>query len=194
VNRVLALLACALMVSCGGASTPSTSSSTAARSIAPSAAATADPRTCPAVPSGVTVKTASLELVKGGIVQMALRPDKAPSTVATFISKVNAGFYNGLTFHRVVADFVVQGGDPKGDGTGGGNQPTELSDLPFCKGSLGIARGGDVKISNDSQWFICTGSCRHLDNLYTNFGQVTSGMDVVLGIKIGDKIKSIKIG
>jgi peptidyl-prolyl cis-trans isomerase B (cyclophilin B) len=142
----------------------------------------------------VTVKTATLELVKGGIVQMALRPDKAPSTVATFISKVNAGFYNGLTFHRVVADFVVQGGDPNGDGFGGGTQATELSDLPFCKGSLGIARGGDVKVSNDSQWFICTGSCRHLDNLYTNFGQVTSGMDVVLGIKVGDKIKSIKIG
>jgi len=146
------------------------------------------------VPSGVTVKTASVELAKGGIVQLALRPDKAPSTVATFISKVNAGFYNGLTFHRVVADFVAQGGDPKGDGTGGGTQATELSDLPFCKGSLGIARGNDVKISNDSQWFICTGSCRHLDNLYTNFGQVTSGMEVALGIKVGDKIKSIKIG
>jgi cyclophilin family peptidyl-prolyl cis-trans isomerase len=135
-----------------------------------------------------------VELAKGGVVQLALRPDKAPNTVATFISKANSGFYNGLTFHRVVADFVVQGGDPKGDGTGGGTQATELSDLPFCKGSLGIARGNDIKVSNDSQWFICTGTCRHLDNLYTNFGQVTSGMDVALGIKVGDKIKSIKIG
>jgi len=194
VNRGLALLACVLILSCGGASTSRTSSPTTVRSSAPSAAATADARACPAVPSGVTVKTASVELAKGGIVQLALRPDKAPSTVATFISKVNASFYNGLTFHRVVADFVVQGGDPNGDGFGGGTQPTELSDLPFCKGSLGIARGNDVKVSNDSQWFICTGSCRHLDNLYTNFGQVTSGMDVVLGIKVGDKIKSIKIG
>lgn len=197
-NRVLALLACALIVGCGGASTSSVPSPTAVRSIAPTAALTtaptADARNCAAVASGVTVKTASLELAKGGVVQIALRPDKAPNTVATFVTKVNAGFYNGLTFHRVVADFVVQGGDPKGDGTGGGNQPTELNDLPFCKGSLGIARGGDIKVSNDAQWFVCTGTCRFLDGMYTNFGQVTSGMDVVLGIKIGDKIKSIKIG
>jgi peptidyl-prolyl cis-trans isomerase B (cyclophilin B) len=198
VNRPAALLACLLIISCGGAATPSVATPTATRSIAPSAppttAPTADTRSCAAVPAGVTVKTASMELAKGGIVQMALRPDKAPNTVATFITKVNAGFYNGLTFHRVVADFVVQGGDPRGDGTGGGNQPTELNDLPFCKGSLGIARGSDIKISNDSQWFICTGTCRSLDAMYSNFGQVTSGMDVVLGIKVGDKIKSIKIG
>lgn len=134
-----------------------------------------------------------MELAKGGVVQMALRPDKAPNTVATFISKANAGFYNNLTFHRVIGDFVAQGGDPQGTGSGGGNQPTELSDLPFCKGSLGIARGPDIKVSNDAQWFICTGTCRHLDGQYTNFGQVTSGMDVALGIKVGDKIKSIRV-
>jgi cyclophilin family peptidyl-prolyl cis-trans isomerase len=199
VKRAFALLACVLIAACGGASTSSTSTSstslpTALRTVAPSAAATADARTCPAVPSGVAVKTATLELVKGGVVQMVLRPDKAPSTVATFISKASAGFYNNLTFHRVEADFVVQGGDPQGNGFGGGNQPTELSDLPFCKGALGIARGNDIKISNDAQWFICTGTCRFLDRMYTNFGQVTGGMDVVLGIKVGDKIKSIKIG
>jgi cyclophilin family peptidyl-prolyl cis-trans isomerase len=192
VTRALALFACVLVVACGGTAT--STSPTPARSVAPTVAPTADARNCAPVAAGVTVKTATMELAKGGVVQLALRPDKAPSTVATFITKVNAGFYNGLTFHRVVADFVVQGGDPKGDGTGGGTQATELSDLPFCKGALGIARGNDVKVSNDSQWFICTGSCRHLDNLYTNFGQVTSGMDVVLGIKVGDKIKSIKIG
>jgi cyclophilin family peptidyl-prolyl cis-trans isomerase len=198
VNRGLGLLACVLIAGCGGASTSTATSPTPPRSVVPSAAATTvptvDARSCAPVPSGVTVRTASLELAKGGIVQLALRPDKAPTTVATFITKVNAGFYNGLTFHRVVADFVVQGGDPKGDGTGGGNQPTELNDLPFCKGSLGIARGGDIKVSNDAQWFVCTGTCRFLDGMYTNFGQVTSGMEVVLGIKIGDKIKSIKIG
>ncbi len=190
--RVLALLACVLVVGCGGAAT--STSPPPARSVAPSVAPAVDARNCAPVPAGVTVKTATMELAKGGVVQLALRPDKAPNTVATFIAKVNAGFYNGLTFHRVVADFVVQGGDPKGDGTGGGNQPTELNDLPFCKGALGIARGGDIKVSNDSQWFVCTGTCRFLDAMYTNFGQVTSGMDVVLGIKIGDKIKSIKSG
>jgi cyclophilin family peptidyl-prolyl cis-trans isomerase len=193
VNRVIGLLACVLIIACGSANTPTVASPTAARTVA-SVAPSNDPRTCPPLPAGVTVKTAVVELAKGGVVQLALRADKAPNTVATFVSKVSAGFYNGLTFHRVVADFVVQGGDPIGDGTGGGTQPTELSDLPFCKGSLGIARGGDIKVSNDSQWFICTGACRHLDNLYTNFGQVTSGMDVALGIKVGDKIKSIKIG
>lgn len=192
-RRVSALLACALMVGCGGASTSSTPAPTAVRSVAPSVAATADPRTCPAVTSSVAVKTATLELVKGGVVQIALRPDKAPNTVATFISKANTGFYSNLTFHRVEADFVVQGGDPQGNGFGGGSQATELSDLPFCKGALGIARGNDIRVSNDSQWFICTGTCRFLDRMYTNFGQVTSGMDVVLRIKVGDKIKSIKI-
>ena len=193
-SRVVGLVACVLIAACGGAATPSVASPTLARSVAPTVAPTTDTRSCAPIPSGVTVRTASVELAKGGVVQLALRPDKAPNTVATFISKANSGFYNGLTFHRVVADFVVQGGDPKGDGTGGGTQATELSDLPFCKGSLGIARGNDIKVSNDSQWFICTGSCRHLDNLYTNFGQVTSGMDVALGIRMGDKIKSIKIG
>jgi len=192
VNRVLALIACVLVAGCGGAAT--SPSPTPARTVAPSVAPAPDARNCAPVPAGVTVKTATMELAKGGVVQLALRPDKAPNTVATFLTKVNAGFYNGLTFHRVVADFVVQGGDPKGDGTGGGNQPTELNDLPFCKGALGIARGGDIKVSNDSQWFVCIGTCRFLDAMYTNFGQVTSGMDVVLGIKIGDKIKSIKSG
>jgi len=196
VKRVAALLACFIFVACGGGS--SLASPTPTRSIAPSAAATSatntDPRNCPPIASGIAVRRASMELAKGGVVEMALRPDKAPNTVATFISKANAGFYNNLTFHRVLADFVAQGGDPLGTGSGGGNQPTELSDLPFCKGSLGIARGPDVKVSNDSQWFICTGACRHLDGQYTNFGQVTSGMDVALGIKVGDKIKSIKIG
>jgi peptidyl-prolyl cis-trans isomerase B (cyclophilin B) len=189
--RILGLVACVLIVACGGAATPSP---TPTKSVVPTVAATADARSCAPVPSGVAVKTASIEMAKGGIVQLALRPDKAPTTVATFISKSNAGFYNGLTFHRVEADFVVQGGDPNGDGRGGGNQATELNDLPFCKGSLGIARGNDIKISNDSQFFICTGTCRFLDRMYTNFGQVTSGMDVVLGIRVGDKIKSIKIG
>ncbi len=195
-RRAAALLACTLFVACGGGA--SLASPTPTRAVAPSVPATAatntDPRSCPPLGATVAIKRASMELAKGGVVEMALRPDKAPNTVATFIAKANAGFYNNLTFHRVIGDFVAQGGDPQGTGSGGGNQATELSDLPFCKGSLGIARGGDIKVSNDSQWFICTGSCRHLDGQYTNFGQVTSGMDVALGIKVGDKIKSIKIG
>jgi len=140
----------------------------------------------------------TVELEKGGSFTLELRADKAPNTVANFIKKANAGDYDGTTFHRVVPGFVAQGGDPlsKTDpqraGTGGGKQPTELSDLPFVKGALGIARGGDIKVSNDAQWFVCLDAAPHLDGAYTNFGRVTSGMDVVLGIRVGDKIKSVR--
>jgi cyclophilin family peptidyl-prolyl cis-trans isomerase len=144
-------------------------------------------------------KTATVELEKGGSFTIELRADKAPNTVANFITKARAGDYDGTTFHRVVPGFVAQGGDPlsKTDpqraGTGGGNQPTELNDLPFVKGAVGIARGGDIKVSNASQFYICTGDAPHLNGQYTNFGTVTSGMDVVLGIRIGDKIKTITV-
>src|SRR5260221_8132701 len=95
-----------------------------------------------------------------------LRPDKAPKTVSNFAFRANKGLYDGLTFHRVVAGFVVQGGDPFSSvgnpnasrvGQGGGTQCTELSDLAFVKGAVGIARGPDINISNDFQFFICIG-------------------------------------
>jgi cyclophilin family peptidyl-prolyl cis-trans isomerase len=152
--------------------------------------------------SDPTGSKATVELAKGGTFAFTLRADKAPKTVANFARKSRAGDYDGTTFHRVVAGFVAQGGDPlsktlsAGDqrlGTGGGQQETELSDLPFNKGAVGVARGGDIKVSNDSQFYVCLEAAPHLNGQYTNFGQVTSGMDVVLGIKIGDKIKTIKI-
>jgi cyclophilin family peptidyl-prolyl cis-trans isomerase len=142
--------------------------------------------------------TATVELEKGGSFTIQLRADKAPNTVANFIKKANAGDFDGTTFHRVVPGFVAQGGDPlsKTDpqraGTGGGKQPTELSDLPFVKGAVGVARGGDINVSNDAQWFVCLDAAPHLNGAYTNFGTVTSGMDVVLGIRVGDKIKSVR--
>lgn len=115
------------------------------------------------------------------------------------MSKARAGDYDGTTFHRVVPNFVAQGGDPYSKngggtvGTGGGTQDTELNDLPFTTGAVGIARGQDIKISNASQFFIVTGNAPHLNGQYTNFGRVTAGMDVVLGIKVGDKIKTIRV-
>ena len=69
----------------------------------------------------------------------------------------------------------------------------EPSDLPFTKGSVGVARGGDPKISNDAQFFICIGSCAHLNGLYTNFGQVVSGQDVADRVRVGDRIRSIRV-
>lgn len=195
---ILALIAAA----CGGGAVPgdqrgfSTSDAFATRT--PGGIATATPPTSPSpAPQGGT-RTATVELEKGGSFTLELRADKAPNTVANFIKKADAGDYDGTTFHRVVPNFVAQGGDPYSKsgagqpGTGGGKQPTELSDLPFVKGALGIARGGDIKVSNDAQWFVCLEAAPHLDGAYTNFGNVTSGMDVVLGIRVGDKIKSVR--
>ncbi|MGH2472414.1 MAG: peptidylprolyl isomerase [Candidatus Limnocylindria bacterium] len=168
-----------------------------------STSATATPtKSLTTAPPGLPASKATVELAKGGSFVFTLRADKAPKTVANFAKKSRAGDYDGTTFHRVVPGFVAQGGDPlsktlpAGDarlGTGGGQQATELSDLPFVTGAVGAARGGDIRVSNDAQFYVCLGDAPHLNGQYTNFGQVTSGMDVVGAIKIGDKIKSIKI-
>jgi len=147
---------------------------------------------CPGAPNQTSSK-ATITLEKGGTIVIQLRPDKAVKTVSIFALKSNTGFYNGLTFHRVVPGFVIQGGDPLGNGTGGGNECTELNDLPFVKGAVGMARANDINISNDSQFFICIGECRNLDKMYTNFGLVISGQDVADHVQIGDKIKSIRV-
>jgi cyclophilin family peptidyl-prolyl cis-trans isomerase len=133
--------------------------------------------------------TASITTSKG-VIELELYADKAPGTVANFQKKADSKYYENLTFHRV-EDWVIQGGDPLGNGTGGAKMPTELNDVPFVAGSLGVARGGDIKVSNDSQFFICTTDCGWLTGQYTNFGKVTKGMDVVKNIAIGDKILSV---
>src|SRR5687768_6382770 len=140
-----------------------------------------------------TKQTATVELEDGTSFAFELRPDKAPKTVANFIKKATSGFYDGLTFHRVVPGFVAQGGDPLGTGTGGGDQATELSDLPFKKGAVGVARGGNIEISNDAQFYVTTGDAPHLNGKYTNFGQISAGQEAVDAIKIGQKIKKITI-
>lgn len=136
---------------------------------------------------------ATVELERGGTFTIALRPDKAPQTVANFVEKAKSGFYDGKTFHRV-EEWVVQGGDPDGSGRGGGKMPSELNDLPFSTGAAGIARGPDIKVNNDSQFFVTKSDASWLNNQYTNFGQITSGQDVVSGIKVGDKIKKVTVG
>jgi cyclophilin family peptidyl-prolyl cis-trans isomerase len=131
---------------------------------------------------------------KDGQIVLKLYRDQAPNTVATFLKKVNSGFYNGLTFHRVIAGFMAQGGDPTGTGTGGGSQKSELNNVPFVRGSVGLARTPATKeISNDSQFFICftTEGCQHLTGDYVNFGEVISGLDVLDQIQPGDKIIEI---
>lgn len=128
-----------------------------------------------------------------GLIVVEFYTAEAPGTVKNFITKAVTGYYNNLTFHRV-EDWVVQGGDPAGNGTGGGDMPTELSEKPFARGSLGIARTpADIRISNDSQFFITKTASPHLNGQYTNFGIVKSGIDVVDKIQIGDKILSITV-
>lgn len=137
-------------------------------------------------------KIVKLSTAKGDIL-IKLYPDKAPNTVANFLSKAESGFYTNLTFHRVEPGFVIQGGDPLGNGTGGGKIASELNDVPFKRGSVGVARGMDRAVSNDAQFYIClaTETCSHLTGEYVNFGEVIDGMDVVDKIVVGDKITGL---
>jgi peptidyl-prolyl cis-trans isomerase B (cyclophilin B) len=128
-----------------------------------------------------------------GEIKFELYQDVAPLTVLNFIDLARSGFYDGLTFHRVVPNFVVQGGCPRGDGWGGPAYyiRCEYSDLPFERGTVGIATSGHD--TGGSQFFICHSPQPHLDARYTVFGQVVSGMDVVDQLVIGDVIQKIII-
>jgi peptidyl-prolyl cis-trans isomerase B (cyclophilin B) len=142
------------------------------------------------VPSSQTENiTATIKTSRGDI-ELTLYPKDAPNTVNNFLAKAKSGFYADKIFHRV-EDWVIQGGDPLGNGTGGGDIPTELNNKPFVAGALGVARAGDIKVSNDSQFFITKTDSQFLNNQYTNFGIVTKGIDVVNKIQIGDKILEI---
>lgn len=127
-----------------------------------------------------------------GDIELTLFGKDATKTVKNFIDKAKSEYYKDIIFHRV-EDWVIQGGDPKGDGTGGGTMQTELNDLPFIEGSLGVARRDDINVSNDSQFFVTKSEASHLNGKYTNFGVVTKGMDVVKDMVIGDKILGIEI-
>lgn len=133
-----------------------------------------------------------------GDVTCLLEHKKAPLSVTNFIQLAQAGFYNGLTFHRVVPNFVVQGGDPKGTGTGGPGYtiPAEIG-LKHQMGALAWARLPDQanpqKRSSGSQFYIALESLPFLDGEYSVFGITEKGMDVVKQITQGDVIKSIEI-
>ncbi|MEK7154686.1 MAG: peptidylprolyl isomerase [Patescibacteria group bacterium] len=130
---------------------------------------------------------------KGDFV-IELRPDVAPKTVTNFLAKFSSGYCDNLTWHRV-EDWVVQGCDPSGNGTGGlSNLPTETSSEVFTIGAVGVARKAFPKeVSNDSQFFIVKKDSQFLNGEYTYFGKVTSGMDVVDRLSIGDQILSTTI-
>ena len=138
--------------------------------------------------------TAVITMEKGGEIRIELYPEDAPKTVESFITLSKKGFYDGLTFHRIVPGFVAQGGDPKGDGTGGPGYTlkAEFNKRKHVRGALAMARSQHPD-SAGSQFYICFAPAPHLDNNYTVFGQVTAGMEVVDRIKQGDKMRSVRI-
>ena len=138
-------------------------------------------------PINITINT------EKGDIGIELWPADSPLTVSHFIYLIRKNYYKNLTFHRVVSDFVIQGGDPSGTGWGGPGYsiPCEYNDNPFIRGSIGMATAG--KDTGGSQFFICHSEQLHLNRRYTNFGIVKSGMDVVDKITKDDKILNIII-
>jgi cyclophilin family peptidyl-prolyl cis-trans isomerase len=129
-----------------------------------------------------------------GVIVMDLDPALAPSTVNNFVALARQGYYDGLTFHRVVPDFVIQGGCPQGSGTGGPGY--KFRDEPvtaeYTLGAVAMANSGPN--TNGSQFFICTDDCtRKLTKSYNLFGYVTEGMEVALGVSVGDVMRSVAI-
>ena len=130
----------------------------------------------------------TIELSSGGSVVIMLRPDAAPQHVERIKTLVRQGFYNGLTFHRVVPGFMAQGGDPKGTGQGGSDLPdlkAEFNSLPFLRGTFGAARA-NAEDSANSQFFIMLGPNVSLNNNYTVMGRVVEGMTAVDAIAPGE--------
>ena len=129
-----------------------------------------------------------IQLSTGGTVEIVLRPDLAPHHVERIQTLVRRGFYNGLTFHRVIPGFMAQGGDPKGTGEGGSDLPNlkaEFTDIPFMRGMVGAARTDSPDTAN-SQFFIMFAPRRELDGNYTVVGRVVAGMDAVDAITPGE--------
>lgn len=149
----------------------------------------------------VSSDSAVIKTAKGDI-DIALYPHDAPKTVMNFASLSKAGFYNNLTFHRVETGFVIQGGDPNGNGTGGTsifgptfedelNPQTDSYKAGYLEGVVAMANRGPN--TNSSQFFIMLADNPNLPKNYTIFGKVTSGMDVVKQIAVGDKILKIEV-
>ena len=130
-----------------------------------------------------------------GPIRVRLFPDKTPVTVANFVNLARKGYYNGLNFHRVIPDFMIQGGCPKGTGTGGPGYKFEDETRPDLRhdkpGKLSMANAGPG--TNGSQFFITHVATPWLDGKHTVFGKVVEGLDVVDAVKQGDKINSVKI-
>ena len=135
-----------------------------------------------------------IEMENGGVIKMELYPEIAPITVENFVKLVKEGFYDGLTFHRVIPNFMIQGGDPNGNGTGGSAEMIKgefaqngiQNSLSHTRGVVSMARRNFPLDSASSQFFICNADSTFLDGGYAAFGKVVEGMDVV------DEISAVK--
>ena len=140
-------------------------------------------------------RTAIMETNQGTI-KFILYEKEAPITTANFIELAEQGFYNGLTFHRVEPGFVIQGGDPRGNGTGGSGKNIKLEISPNLKhgeaGAVAMARSQHPD-SASSQFYITLAPTPFLDGNYAVFGRVTEGLDVVRQIRVGDQMNSVRI-
>jgi len=155
-----------------------------AKSLGQDPAAKLPPATVPVDPQNVW----DLDLSSGGRVRIQLRPDIAPNHVERVKQLTRQGFYNGLKFHRVIPGFMAQGGDPKGDGTGGSSLPdlqAEFNPMPHLRGTVSMARAQDENSAN-SQFFIIFLPRMQLDKKYTVFGRVIEGMQYVDAITPGE--------
>ncbi len=187
--RYLFTLAVLLFVWSGCSSTPVTQSSS--ETAGDQAAAT--PTATEPTPTPQAYHEAVIETNKGTIV-FKFFPEVAPKTVENFVALANKKFYDGLTWHRVEPGFVIQGGDPNGNGTGGPGYTikAEFNDKPHLKGTVAMARAQDPD-SAGSQFYICLAPAPFLDHKYTVFGQVTEGMGVVEAIRVGDRMLHVDV-
>jgi len=138
------------------------------------------------------MKKASIETDHGTMVIELFEKD-APNTVANFEKLAGENFYDGLTFHRVIPDFMIQGGCPNGTGTGGPGYKIdcEINPNKHARGSLSMAHAGPN--TGGSQFFICHSAQPHLDGVHTVFGQVVDGVDVVDKVRKGDKMNKVTV-
>jgi cyclophilin family peptidyl-prolyl cis-trans isomerase len=146
-----------------------------------------------AVTPGAGEKIAVIETNKG-VIKFKFFEADAPNTVANFIKLADSKFYDGLLWHRVEPGFVIQGGDPNGNGSGGPGYTikAEFNKNPHLDGTVAMARANDPD-SAGSQFYICLGPQPMLDGKYTVFGQVIEGLDVVHKIQVGDKMTKVYI-
>ncbi|PIP90843.1 MAG: peptidyl-prolyl cis-trans isomerase [Bdellovibrionales bacterium CG12_big_fil_rev_8_21_14_0_65_38_15] len=143
--------------------------------------------------NGLSVAKATIKTVHGNIV-FKFYPNKAPNTVNRIVELIKTGFYDGLIFHRVVPNFVAQGGDPTGTGTGGSGKKlkAEFNDIQHIRGTVAMARASEPD-SADSQFYIALTTLPHLDGNYTVFGQVVEGLDLLDKIQKDDKMLNVVV-